>query len=205
MMHSPLWLWIAGAAAAFLAAFTVLASLIFLAGTGLLGAFTLPLWQWWLYLYLYGSDPVVWPWLLISGVSAAALLILADAAWSCRRRLVQGWTRQRLSRLGLAIWALASWVCLASIIALFLAGQIRLFGHWWWWNYLPYIGQPPVLRVVVESAAFAAVIVGAGLGIGLVSSGDRRQRAEPTLYGKTEWASRDDLGRGGFGVIRREK
>jgi hypothetical protein len=189
----------------FLATFTVLASLMFLAGTELLWAFPLPFWQWWLYLYEYGGDPVVWPWLLISGVLAAALPILAAAAWLWRGSLVQGWTRRRLQHIGLAIWGLATWGCLASIIALFLAGQIRLFGHWWWWNFLPYIGQPPVLRVVAESAGLAAAIVGAGIGIGLLSSGDRRQRAEPTLYGKTEWASRDDLGRGGFDVFRREK
>lgn len=201
----PAW-WLLAGLVLFAVVFTVLASLIFLAGTGLLGAFPHPFWQWWLYLYEDGGNPAVRRWLLVSGVPAAALPLIAAAVLFLRRRLARVCTLRRLRLAGLAIWALATWGCLTSIIALFLAGHLRLFGRWWWWNFLPYIGQPSVLRVVLESAAFAAVIVGAALGIGLVSSGNlRRRRAEPTLHGKTEWASRDDLGRGGFGVIRREK
>jgi hypothetical protein len=200
----PAW-WLLAGLVLFVAVFTVLASLIFLAGTGLLGTFPHPFWQWWLYLYEDGGNPAVRGWLLVSGVPAAALPLIAAAVLFWRRRLARVCTLRRLRLAGLVIWGLATWGFLASIIALFLAGDLRLFGRWWWWNFLPYIGQPPVLRAVLESAAFAAAIVGTALGIGLLSSGNRRPRAEPTLYGKTEWASRDDLGRGGFGVIRREK
>jgi hypothetical protein len=193
----PAW-WLPAGLVLFAAAFTVLASLMFLAGTGLLGAFPHPFWQWWLYLYEDGGNPAVRGWLLVSGVPAAALPLIAAAVLVLRRRLVRVLTLRRLRLAGLAIWALAAWGILASIIALFLAGQLRLFGRWWWWDFLPYAASSPVLRVVAESAGLAAAIVGAALGIGIVSSGNRRPRFEQTLYGKTEWASRTELDQGGF-------
>lgn len=193
-----LWAWIAGGGAAFLAAFTLYASLIFLWGTGLLGVYQHPLVAWWVYLYEYGTDPTAWPWLLISGVLAAALPLLAAAAWFWRDRLVQGWTWRRLARIGIAIWAIMVWTVLASIIALFMAGRPGLIGQVWWWDLLPAIGDPAVLLDVVVSAGIAAAIVGGALGIRLLARGNRGPRAEKTLYGTTEWASREQLDRGGF-------
>jgi hypothetical protein len=190
--------WIAGGAVAFLAVFTIYASCIFLWGAGLLGVYHPALAAWWVYLYEYGTDPAVWPWLVISGGLAAALPVMAAAAWFYRDRLVRGWTWRRLARIGIAVWAVAVWSVLASIIALFMAGRPGLIGQLWWWNLLPAIGDPAVLLDVAVSAVSAAAIVGGALGIRLLARGRRGPRAEQTLYGKTEWASRDQLDRGGF-------
>lgn len=186
----------------FCAAFTVLASLLFLAGTGLLRAFSHPFWQWWLYLYEYGGNPVVRSWLLVSGVPAAVLSLLGAVALFLRRCLVRGWTLRRLRLFGVGIWALAAWGVLASGIALFLSGHLWWFGRWWWWDFLPYAGSPGVSRILAESAGLAAAIVGIAVGIGLLSSGDPRRRADQPLYGRTEWASRAELERGGFRETR---
>jgi hypothetical protein len=201
-MRHPLALRLTLAAALCLAVFTPLASILFLAGTGLLGAFPHPFWQWWLYLYEYGGDPAVRGWLLVSGVPAAVLSLFGAVALFLRRRLVRGWTLRRLRLAGIGIWALAAWAVLASGIALFLAGHLWWFGRWWWWDFLPYAGSSPVLRVVAESAGLAAAIVGLAVAIGLLSSGDPWQRADQPLYGKTEWASRAELERGGFRETR---
>jgi type IV secretion system protein VirD4 len=48
MIGVPLTAWFAAGAGVYLATFTVLATLFFLLGTGLLGAFAHPYWQWWL-------------------------------------------------------------------------------------------------------------------------------------------------------------
>jgi hypothetical protein len=143
--------------------------------------------------------------LLLAVWIAAALGMLGSGVWLLRRRLIRGWTWRRLARIGIAIWAVAVWAVLASIVALVLSGQPLMIGQLWWWDFLPWIGDPAVLSVVLESAVAAAAIVGAALGIRLLARGQRRSRAEKTLYGKTEWASRDDLGRGGFDVFRRGK
>ena len=46
------------------AAWTVVASLVFLLGTGLIGAFRYPFFQWWSYFFLLRSNPDVERWLL---------------------------------------------------------------------------------------------------------------------------------------------
>lgn len=107
---------------------------------------------------------------------------------------------RRLRLYTLAGCGLIMWAFLASGIALYLAGNLRLFGHWWWWNFLPYATALPVLRVVAESAGIAALIVGIAIGFGLLSTGDLLRAANPsaTLYGKTNWAGRGELAEGGF-------
>ena len=69
------------------ALWTGLASLAFLAGTGLLPAFKWPVWQWWLYALHAPPDRTVRLWLLISGVGAALLPILLVLGSMNRRRL----------------------------------------------------------------------------------------------------------------------
>ncbi len=76
----------------YLAAFTVLATLFFLVGTGLFGAFAHPFWQWWLYALWYSGNPVVRAWLEVSGVPAAILPLAVAASIWYRRRRVRGWT-----------------------------------------------------------------------------------------------------------------
>ncbi|KND61527.1 Type IV secretion system protein VirD4 [Candidatus Burkholderia verschuerenii] len=67
---------------------SVLASLIFLAGTRLLTANTVPLFQWWQYLSAYGlHQPVVGLWLKISGGIATGLPVLLFVARVARK----GW------------------------------------------------------------------------------------------------------------------
>ncbi len=73
MIPIPLAAWIVAGAGLYLATFTVLATLFFLVGTGLLGAFAHPFWQWWLYALWYSGNPVVRAWLEVSGVPAAIL------------------------------------------------------------------------------------------------------------------------------------
>ena len=63
-----------GAVLAFcLGSFTVIASLIFLIGTGLIGDFAHPFWQWWLYLFMMSENPTVRYWLVASAIPAAVL------------------------------------------------------------------------------------------------------------------------------------
>ena len=55
----PLTAWILAGAGLYLAVFTVLATVLFLIGTGLQGAFAHPFWQWWLYALRNSDDPAV--------------------------------------------------------------------------------------------------------------------------------------------------
>ena len=92
MMPIPLTAWLVAGAGLYLASFTVLATLFFLVGTGLIGAFAHPFWQWWLYALWYSGNPVVRAWLEVSGAPAAALpLVVAGSIWY-RLRRVRGWT-----------------------------------------------------------------------------------------------------------------
>ena len=84
----------AGVAFSF-ASFTALASIIFLAGTGLIGKFPHPFWQWWLYLFEASGDPTVRHWLLASAVPGFSVPLLAGLALLFRGRTVQGWTLRR--------------------------------------------------------------------------------------------------------------
>ena len=95
MIPVPLAAWIVLGAALYLATFTVLATLFFLVGTGLLGAFTHPLWQWWLYALWYSDNPVVRAWLEVSGVPAAVLPLVIGRIILYRRRRISGWTLRR--------------------------------------------------------------------------------------------------------------
>ena len=92
MIPIPLAAWIAAGASLYLALFTVLATLFFLIGTGLIGAFAHPFWQWWLYALWYSGNPVVRAWLEVSGVPAAVLPLVAAGSIWYRRRRVRGWT-----------------------------------------------------------------------------------------------------------------
>lgn len=84
---------------------SVLASLVFLAGTGLLTPDTLPFAQYWLYLNHYGlHHPVAGPWLTAAGAAATAVPLLlllgrlARSGWPERRRPLHGetrWARRR--------------------------------------------------------------------------------------------------------------
>ena len=79
------------------ALFTVAASLVFLAGTGLLGDFPHPFWQWWVYLWVYGGDLTVDRWLAISAVPAVVVASgFALAAFLVPRRVRGGSLRRRL-------------------------------------------------------------------------------------------------------------
>ena len=60
--------WLLAGTGLYFAVFTVLATVLFLIGTGLQGAFAHPFWQWWLYALWYSDDPVVHA----SGSNAAA-------------------------------------------------------------------------------------------------------------------------------------
>ncbi|HEV2099292.1 MAG TPA: type IV secretory system conjugative DNA transfer family protein [Stellaceae bacterium] len=80
--------WIAAFAGIYFAVFTLLATVLFLIGAGLQGAFAHPFWQWWLYALRYSGDPAVRFWLEASGVPAAVLPLLAAAGLWYRRRQV---------------------------------------------------------------------------------------------------------------------
>jgi type IV secretion system protein VirD4 len=95
LVRSPFTLRLVIAAVLFFVVFTPLASIIFLAGTRLLGAFPHPFWQWWLYLYEYGGDPVVRHWLLFSGVPAAMIALIGAGSVFYRIRCVRAWTLPR--------------------------------------------------------------------------------------------------------------
>jgi type IV secretion system protein VirD4 len=91
-MRAPLTLRLAAGVVFSFGTFTALASIIFLAGTGLLGEFRHPFWQWWLYLFYGAGDPVVRHWLVVSGVPGAAVPLVAALAFVVRGRAVHGWT-----------------------------------------------------------------------------------------------------------------
>ncbi|HYH37641.1 MAG TPA: type IV secretory system conjugative DNA transfer family protein [Azospirillum sp.] len=81
---------------------SVLASLVFLAGTRLLAADTLPLLQYWLYLHHYGlQHPVVGPWLKIAAGAATAVPVLLLAGRLAR----SGWPRAARPLHGETRWA----------------------------------------------------------------------------------------------------
>lgn len=68
-----------------LAGWTVIASLVFLLGTGLFGSFERPFYQWWPY-FFYGRDnPVVVQWLKIGAGVASAFLVVFLVALIFRR------------------------------------------------------------------------------------------------------------------------
>ena len=73
--------------AAVVAVWTVLASYVFLLGTGLLPQFRQPaiFWQWWVYLPYASANTVVASWLEISGGGVAAALGALFAVWFVRR------------------------------------------------------------------------------------------------------------------------
>ncbi len=68
------------------AAWTVVASLVFLLGTGLIGAFRYPFFQWWSYFFLLRSNLVVAQWLSIGAGVGLAVLALMGAGILFRRR-----------------------------------------------------------------------------------------------------------------------
>ena len=82
-----------------LALFTILASLIFLIGTGLFWRFQHPFFQWWLYLFEARGNPAVRAWLIVSGLAGAAGPVLLGGGWLIRRlilgRAVRGWSLRR--------------------------------------------------------------------------------------------------------------
>jgi type IV secretion system protein VirD4 len=95
LMRRPLIWRLTGGAVLFVVVFTPLASIIFLASTRLLGAFPHPFWQWWLYLYVYGGDPVVRHWLVVSGIPAAVIALAGAGSVFYRIRRVRAWSLRR--------------------------------------------------------------------------------------------------------------
>ena len=78
-----------------LGSFTVIASLIFLIGTGLIGDFAHPFWQWWLYLFMMSENPTVRYWLVASAIPAAVLPLVGGLTVVIRGRRVYGRTLRR--------------------------------------------------------------------------------------------------------------
>ena len=70
------------------AAWTLIASLVFLFGTRLTGAFAHPLYQWWTYLLYAPPNPVVTLWLKIGAGVASAVVLVFVAALIFRGRTV---------------------------------------------------------------------------------------------------------------------
>lgn len=70
------------------AAWTLVASVAFLFGTGLIHSFSHPFYQWWEYFFLERANPVVWRWLEISGgvATAVVLVFLAALVFRTQRR-----------------------------------------------------------------------------------------------------------------------
>jgi type IV secretion system protein VirD4 len=73
-----------------LIAWTVVASFVFLLGTGLLHDFPHPFWQWWLYAMNFDGNPRVALWLKLSAAVGAAFPVLMIAAVFVRGRQVVG-------------------------------------------------------------------------------------------------------------------
>src|ERR1039458_10764272 len=62
------------------AAWTLIASMVFLFGTRLIGSFAHPFYQWWTYFLYAPPNPAVTLWLKIgAGVASAAVLVFAAA------------------------------------------------------------------------------------------------------------------------------
>jgi len=78
-----------------LALFTVLATVIFLFGTGLFFHFRHPFYQWWLYLFAYGGNPQVRFWLIASGGPSLALVLVIGIVVMVRGRAFRGWSLRR--------------------------------------------------------------------------------------------------------------
>jgi type IV secretion system protein VirD4 len=74
----------------FAIAWTVVASFVFLLGTGLLHDFPHPFWQWWLYALNFDGNPRVVLWLKISGAAGALPPLVMLAAIITRGRQVIG-------------------------------------------------------------------------------------------------------------------
>jgi type IV secretion system protein VirD4 len=74
----------------FAIAWTVVASFVFLLGTGLLHDFPHPFWQWWLYALNFDGNPRVVLWLKISGAAGALPPLVMLAAIITRDRQVIG-------------------------------------------------------------------------------------------------------------------
>jgi type IV secretion system protein VirD4 len=87
--------WILAGARLYLVVFTVLATVLFLIGTGLQGVFAHPFWQWWLYALYYSDNPNVHSWLEISGAPAAVLPLIAAGSFWYRRHRIGRWTLRR--------------------------------------------------------------------------------------------------------------
>jgi type IV secretion system protein VirD4 len=77
----------------YLAAFTILASVTFLAGTGLWDDFDLPLWQFWSYAFTYPDEPVVRSWLITSSIPAAVIPLAIGGAIAYQQRYNPSWKR----------------------------------------------------------------------------------------------------------------
>ena len=70
------------------AAWTLVASLVFLFGTRLIGAFAHPFYQWWTYFLFAPPNPVVTLWLRIGAGAASAMVAVFAAALAFGRRTV---------------------------------------------------------------------------------------------------------------------
>ena len=70
------------------AAWTLIASVVFLAGTHLYGSFAHPFYQWWTYFLSAPPNPVVSRWLKIGAGVASAVLVVFAAALVFRRRTI---------------------------------------------------------------------------------------------------------------------
>ena len=76
------------------AAWTLIASLVFLFGTRLIGSFAHPFYQWWTYCLYAPPNPVVTLWLRIGAGAASAVVLLFAAALVFRGRIVGPSLRQ---------------------------------------------------------------------------------------------------------------
>jgi hypothetical protein len=160
--------WIVAYAGACIAIFTVLASLLFLAGTGLFGAFAHPYWQWWLYALSSSHDPVVRLWLVMSGVPAAVLSTVPAGVMLYRRyRRIYGWTPW-LAMLPRAVWIVALaglyfavFTVLATVLFLLGTGLQNAFAHpfWQWWLYAFYYSDNPVVHTWLGVSGVPAAIL----------------------------------------------
>ena len=166
MIPIPLTAWIVAFAGLYLVAFTVLATLFFLVGTGLLGTFAHPYWQWWLYALWYSDNPVVRTWLEVSGVPAALVPLVPAAIILYRRRLISGWTewpaipRTAWIVLGVALY-LATFTMLATLFFLVGTGLLGAFAHpfWQWWLYALWYSNDPAVRAWLEVSGVPAAVL----------------------------------------------
>ncbi|MGY0485414.1 type IV secretory system conjugative DNA transfer family protein [Endobacter medicaginis] len=81
------------------AAWTLVASLVFLLGTGLYSAFAHPFWQWWLYFIYAPPNPQISLWLKIgAGAGGVVVLVFLAAALTRRRAIGPSLRRSIFSR-----------------------------------------------------------------------------------------------------------